>query len=48
MFHTVYLAYGEGQFGSTANGIFSGLIVLVIGCIVFGIYSYQTYPNDKN
>jgi hypothetical protein len=48
MSHAVYLAYGEGQFASTANGIFIGLAVLFIGCVVFGIYSYQTYPSDKN
>lgn len=43
-----YLAYGEGQFGTTASGIFSGLIVFVICCIVFGVYSYRTYPMDKD
>lgn len=47
MSYTVYLAYGEGQFSSTANGIFSGLIVFILCCIVFGVYSYRTYPIDK-
>ncbi|MBE7379965.1 MAG: hypothetical protein F6J95_000960 [Leptolyngbya sp. SIO1E4] len=43
-----YLAYGEGQFGSTATGIALGLIALVVGCIIFGVYSYRTYPMDRD
>ncbi|MEM6521224.1 MAG: hypothetical protein AAF722_18045 [Cyanobacteria bacterium P01_C01_bin.70] len=42
-----YLAYGEGQFSSTASGIFSALVVFVICCVAFGLYSYQTYPNER-
>jgi len=48
MSYSFYLAYGEGQISSTASGVFSGLIVFVIGCIIFGVYSYQTYPVDKD
>lgn len=47
MLQMFYLAYGEGQFASTASGILSALIVSVIGCLAFGLYSYQTYPKDK-
>ena len=42
-----YLAYGEGQISSTGTGVFSGLILLVILCVAFGVYSYRTYPTDK-
>ena len=42
-----YLAYGEGQFSSTANGVFLGLVVFVVCCITFVIYSYRTYPLDR-
>lgn len=42
-----YLAYGEGQFGTTANGIFSGLTVFVICCVVFVVLSYRNYPLDR-
>lgn len=47
MVHFFYLAYGEGQFGSTATGVFSGLVSLLGCCIVFGVYAYKTYPTDR-
>ncbi|MGD1906418.1 MAG: hypothetical protein ACFB0C_10550 [Leptolyngbyaceae cyanobacterium] len=47
MLNIFYLAYGEGDFSSTASGIVSALIVLLIGCLAFGIYSYKTYPIDR-
>lgn len=43
----VYLAYGEGQSASTATGVFSGLLVLVLLCVLVGVYSYRTYPTDR-
>jgi len=43
----LYLAYGEGQFGSTATGVFLGLMILALGCIAFIIYGYRTYPADR-
>ena len=42
-----YLAYGEGQASATANGVFLGLVLLVIGCVSFGIFAYRTYPIDR-
>ena len=42
-----YLAYGEGQFSTTANGVFFGLVLFVIGCVTFGIFAYRTYPIDR-
>lgn len=47
MSHMFYLAYGEGQFSSTASGVFVGLVAFTAGCIAFVLYSYQTYPADK-
>lgn len=42
-----YFAYGEGQFSSTANGVFSGLLVFVVCCIAFGVFAYRNYPVDR-
>lgn len=42
-----YLAYGEGQAATTANGVFLGLAAFVIGCVTFGIFAYRTYPIDR-
>lgn len=42
-----YLAYGEGQSGTTANGVFLGLAVFVVGCIVFNVLAYRNYPVDR-
>ena len=47
MSYIFYLAYGEGQISSTASGVFLGLVVFVVGCLAFGVYSYRTYPVDK-
>jgi hypothetical protein len=41
-----YLAYGEGQFATTATGIVSGLLALAILLVLFGVYASKTYPND--
>ncbi|MGJ3253421.1 MAG: hypothetical protein ACFE0J_20135 [Elainellaceae cyanobacterium] len=43
----IYLAYGEGQSASTATGVFAGLVVLVLLCVLVGVYSYKTYPADR-
>lgn len=42
-----YLAYGEGQSSTTASGVFSGLAVFVISCVIFGVFAYKTYPADR-
>ncbi len=42
----LYFAYGEGQFATTATGIASGLLVLVILLVLFGVYASKTYPSD--
>ncbi|MBE9070345.1 hypothetical protein IQ260_27250 [Leptolyngbya cf. ectocarpi LEGE 11479] len=42
-----YLAYGEGQSATTATGVFSGLIVFVISCVIFGVFAYRSYPIDR-
>ena len=42
-----YFAYGEGQFASTATGIASGLLALVIFLILFGVYASKIYPGDS-
>lgn len=42
-----YLAYGEGQVSTTANGVFLGLAAFAVCCITFVIYSYTTYPADR-
>ncbi|MBE9078929.1 hypothetical protein IQ241_16785 [Romeria aff. gracilis LEGE 07310] len=42
-----YLAYGEGQFGATASGVFLGIAGLVIGCVAFVLLSYKAYPADQ-
>ena len=44
----LFFAYGEGQFASTATGIASGLLLLAILLILFGIYASQTYPSDRS
>mgnify|MGYP001770824602 CR=1 FL=1 len=43
----IYLAYGEGQFASTATGVFFGLITAVSFCALFIIYAANTYPADR-
>lgn len=43
-----YLAYGEGEFATTATGVFSGLFVLAVGCIAFILYAYRTYPANRS
>jgi|GEM_PF-1184249 hypothetical protein len=43
-----YLAYGEGDFASTAGGVFMGLVVLTLGCLAFIFYSYRTYPENRS
>ena len=42
-----YLAYGEGQFGATATGVFSALVLLLVFFIGLGAYAYTTYPTDQ-
>ncbi|MEM7758129.1 MAG: hypothetical protein AAF298_08395 [Cyanobacteria bacterium P01_A01_bin.40] len=42
----MFFAYGEGNFATTATGIASGLLALVILLVLLGIYANQTYPND--
>lgn len=41
------LAYGEGHFGSTATGVFGGLVALVGGCVALVAYAYKTYPEGQ-
>ncbi|MEO0374617.1 MAG: hypothetical protein AAF329_08340, partial [Cyanobacteria bacterium P01_A01_bin.17] len=43
-----YLAFGEGQFSTTASGVFSGLAVFVVCCIVFVVLAYRNYPVDQD
>ncbi|MBE9046799.1 hypothetical protein IQ255_20700 [Pleurocapsales cyanobacterium LEGE 10410] len=42
----LFFAYGEGQFGTTATGIASGLLALVILLALLGVYASKTYPSD--
>ncbi|MGF1588418.1 MAG: hypothetical protein ACFCU7_04080 [Pleurocapsa sp.] len=42
----IFFAYGEGQFATTAIGIASGLLVLVILLLLLGVYATKTYPRD--
>ncbi len=44
----LFLAYGEGQFAFTASGVSLGLLVFVLSCLAFIIYSYRTYPADRD
>jgi len=43
----IYFAYGEGQFASTATGVASGLLVLGLVLILFGVYASKTYPDAR-
>ncbi|MEM8718275.1 MAG: hypothetical protein AAGE84_03055 [Cyanobacteria bacterium P01_G01_bin.39] len=43
----IFFAYGEGQFATTATGIASGLLVLAILLVLFGVYASKTYPSDR-
>ncbi len=43
----IYLAYGEGQFASTATGVFFGLITAVSFCALLIIYAANTYPINR-
>lgn len=43
----IFFAYGEGQFATTATGIASGLLVVVILLVLLGIYANNTYPSDR-
>ncbi|MGF1539834.1 MAG: hypothetical protein ACFCU5_05175 [Pleurocapsa sp.] len=43
----IFFAYGEGEFATTATGIASGLLVLVILLVLLGVYASQTYPSDR-
>ena len=45
---TLFFAYGEGQFATTATGIASGLLALVTLLILLGVYASRTYPSDKS
>jgi hypothetical protein len=45
--HHFYLAYGEGQFASTATGVFFGLITAVSFCVLLIIYAANTYPSNR-
>lgn len=43
----IFLAYGEGQFSSTATGVFLGLLVTVSFCVLLIFYAANTYPADR-
>lgn len=43
----LFFAYGEGQFSTTATGIASGLLAVVILLVLLGVYANNTYPNDR-
>lgn len=43
----LFFAYGEGQFATTATGIASGLLALVILLVLLGIYASKTYPSGR-
>jgi hypothetical protein len=45
---SIFFAYAEGQFASTATGIASGLLALVIPLVLLGVYASRTYPSDRN
>ena len=41
-----YLAYGEGDFASTAGGVFMGLVVLTLGCLAFIFLLLQNLSRE--
>lgn len=43
---SIFFAYGEGQFATTATGVASGLLALLILLILFGVLASKTYPSD--
>lgn len=43
----IFFAYGEGQFATTATGIASGLLTVVILLVLMGVYASNTYPSDR-
>lgn len=44
----IFFAYGEGQFTSTGTGVFFGLLVAVLFCILLIVYAANTYPANRN
>jgi hypothetical protein len=44
---SMFLAYGEGQFASTATGVLFGLITAVSFCALVIIYAANTYPANR-
>ncbi len=46
-FSTYFLAYGEGQFASTATGVFLGLLTAVLFCLLLIFYAANTYPANR-
>lgn len=41
------LAYGEGQFASTASGITLSLLAVLLFLVLLGVYVWNTYPADR-
>ncbi|AFY77236.1 MAG: hypothetical protein IGR93_21955 [Hydrococcus sp. C42_A2020_068] len=44
---SIFFAYGEGQFSSTATGITLGLLAAVLFCVLLGVYAAYTYPANR-
>lgn len=41
------LAFGEGNYTSTAQGIVLSLLVVVMFCVMLGVYAVRTYPKGR-
>jgi glycerol-3-phosphate acyltransferase PlsY len=43
----IFLAYGEGQFASTATGVTLGVLAAVLFCVFLVLYASSTYPANR-